>query len=423
MFEFLFKGLIRDKSRSLLPVIVVSLGVSLSVFFVGYIEGMMGDMVDQNARFGTGHMKVMTREYVKNIAQKPLDLSILEAGKVIQELDKSYPEVDWVKRFNFGGILDVPDENGQTKTQGIAGGMAFDMTEGNSDLRRLNIANNIVEGRMPNGPFEMLLGQGLAKRMNVKIGDTITYFGSTMDGSMSFQNFTYVGAVQFGLSVMDDKTFLIDIKDAEQILDMEDAVQEIYGYLPNDIYDDQAIEEIKNTYNASFAESDDEYAPQMLALRDQNGLSTMLDMVNTMSSAFTFFFIIAMSIVLWNTGLLGGLRRYTEFGIRIAIGESKRDIYKSLLLESVIVGVIGSVFGTILGLILTFYLQEVGIDMSDTLGNSNVLFSNVIRAKVVPTQFWIGFFPGVMATFLGALLSGRGIFKRQTSELFNELGV
>ncbi|NME70658.1 ABC transporter permease [Flammeovirga aprica] len=423
MFEFLFKGLIRDKSRSLLPVIVVSLGVSLSVFFVGYIEGMMGDMVDQNARFGTGHMKVMTREYVKNIAQKPLDLSILEAGKVLEVLEDMYPEVDWVKRFNFGGILDVPDENGQTKTQGIAGGMAFDMTVGNSDLKRLNIANNIVEGRMPNGPFEMLLGQGLAKRMNVKIGDQITYFGSTMDGSMSFQNFIYVGAVQFGLSVMDDKTFLIDIKDAEQILDMEDAVQEIYGYLPNDIYDDQEIEEIKNSYNQSFANDDDEYAPQMLALRDQNGLSTMLDMVNTMSNAFTFFFIIAMSIVLWNTGLLGGLRRYTEFGIRIAIGESKRDIYKSLLLESVIVGAVGSVFGTILGLILTFYLQEVGIDMSDTLGNSNVLFSNVIRAKVVPTQFWIGFFPGVMATFLGALLSGRGIFKRQTSELFNELGV
>ncbi|WP_044205865.1 ABC transporter permease [Flammeovirga sp. OC4] len=423
MFEFLFKGLIRDKSRSLLPVIVVSLGVSLSVFFVGYIEGMMGDMVDQNARFGTGHMKVMTREYVKNIAQKPLDLSILDAGDVIDDLKQKYPEVDWVKRFNFGGILDVPDENGQTKTQGIAGGMAFDMTSNNSDLKRLNIADNIVEGRMPKGPFEMLLGQGLAKRMNVKIGDQITYFGSTMDGSMSFQNFTYVGAVQFGLSVMDDKTFLIDIKDAEQILDMEDAVQEIYGYLPNDIYDDQEIEEIKNSYNQSFANDEDEYAPQMLALRDQNGLSTMLDMVNTMSSAFTFFFIIAMSIVLWNTGLLGGLRRYTEFGIRIAIGESKRDIYKSLLLESVIVGAVGSVFGTILGLILTFYLQEVGIDMSDTLGNSNVLFSNVIRAKVVPTQFWIGFFPGVMATFLGALLSGRGIFKRQTSELFNELGV
>ncbi|AZQ65401.1 FtsX-like permease family protein [Flammeovirga pectinis] len=423
MFEFLFKGLIRDKSRSLLPIIVVSLGVTLTVFFVGYIKGMTGDMIDQNARFGTGHMKVMTREYVKNIAQKPLDLSLLDASDVIADLDEKYPDVDWVRRFNFGGILDVPDKNGQTKTQGVAGGIAFDLSSNNADLKRMNIAENIVEGRLPSGPFEMLLGQGLAKRMGVKIGDTITYFGSTMDGSMSFQNFTYVGAVEFGMSVMDDRTFIIDTKDAENILDMADAAQEIYGFLQNGVYDEERINEIKTTYNASFENDKDEYAPEMLALRDQNGLSNMLDMANSISSIFSIFFIIAMSIVLWNTGLLGGLRRYTEFGIRIAMGESKRAIYKSLLMESVVVGVIGSVIGTIFGLLITLYLQEVGLDISEMTGNVNVLISNVIRAQIVPTQFWIGFFPGVIATFLGALLSGRGIFKRQTSELFNELGV
>ncbi|WP_281615194.1 FtsX-like permease family protein [Flammeovirga sp. SubArs3] len=424
MFEFLFKGLIRDKSRSLLPVIVVSLGVTLSVFFIGYIEGFSTDMISQNARFGTGHVKVMTREYVKNISQRPLDLSILEADKLLEQLNDKYPEMDWVRRFSFGGILDVPDKNGITKTQGIAGGMAFNLSSSSKDLERMQIRENLVEGKMPSGSFEMLLGKGLAERMGVKLGDTITFFGATMDGSMSFQNFTYVGAVSFGMSVMDDRTFIIDTKDAEQILDMENAAQEIFGFLPNDIYDGDKIQEVKNSFNALYENDTDEYAPEMLALRDQNGLSTMLDLMNTFASIFNIFFIFAMSIVLWNTGLLGGLRRYTEFGIRIAIGESKKAIYKSLLLESVIVGVIGSIIGTVFGLLLTFYLQEVGLDISNvTSGQNSVLISNVIRAKLVSTQLWIGFIPGVMATFLGALLSGRGIFKRQTSELFNELGV
>ncbi|NLR93690.1 ABC transporter permease [Flammeovirga agarivorans] len=424
MFEFLFKGLIRDKSRSLLPVIVVSLGVTLSVFFIGYIEGFSTDMISQNARFGTGHVKVMTREYVKNISQRPLDLSILEADKLLEQLNDKYPEMDWVRRFSFGGILDVPDKNGITKTQGIAGGMAFNLSSSSKDLERMQIRENLVEGKMPSGSFEMLLGKGLAERMGVKLGDTITFFGATMDGSMSFQNFTYVGAVSFGMSVMDDRTFIIDTKDAEQILDMENAAQEIFGFLPIDIYDGDKIQEVKNSFNALYENDTDEYAPEMLALRDQNGLSTMLDLMNTFASIFNIFFIFAMSIVLWNTGLLGGLRRYTEFGIRIAIGESKKAIYKSLLLESVIVGVIGSIIGTVFGLLLTFYLQEVGLDISNvTSGQNSVLISNVIRAKLVSTQLWIGFIPGVMATFLGALLSGRGVFKRQTSELFNELGV
>ncbi len=47
---------------------------------------------------------------------------------------------------------------------------------------------------------------------------------------------------------------------------------------------------------------------------------------------FAFIFIGAMSIVLWNAGLLGGLRRYGEFGIRLAMGETKPKIYKSLIL-------------------------------------------------------------------------------------------
>ncbi|MBB6464055.1 ABC transporter permease [Flammeovirga kamogawensis] len=423
MFEFLFKGLIRDKSRSLLPVIVVGLGVSLSVFFVGYMKGALGDVIEMNARFGTGHVKVMTREYIKNISQKPLDLSIYDASDVIADLEDKFPTMDWVKRVSFGGILDVPNEQGQTKTQGIAGGLAFDMSENSSDLKRMKLKESIKKGRLPNAPFEILLGEGLAKRMKVKLGDNITYFGTTMDGSMSFQNFKFVGTIGFGTSVLDDKTFIISLKDAEYILDMDDAAQEIFGFLPNDTYDEEKVQEVKTIYNASLKVNKDEFAPEMLALRDQNGLAYMLDMSASMSSIFTVFFIIAMSIVLWNTGLLGGLRRYTEFGIRIAIGESKKAIYKSLILEALVVGVIGSALGTLLGILCTYYLQEVGIDISSMMGQSNMIMSNIIRAQVVPQQLWIGFIPGVCATVLGALLSGRGIFKRQTSTLFNELGV
>ena len=51
MIKFLLKGLIRDKSRSRLPVIVVAIGVMLTVFLHAYIKGFMGDMIEMNARF------------------------------------------------------------------------------------------------------------------------------------------------------------------------------------------------------------------------------------------------------------------------------------------------------------------------------------------------------------------------------------
>ena len=66
-------------------------------------------------------------------------------------------------------------------------------------------------------------------------------------------------------------------------------------------------------------------------------------------SFIIFVFILALSIVLWNAGLLGGLRRYGEFGLRLAIGENKTEIYVSLIGEALIVGVVGSVIGVVFG--------------------------------------------------------------------------
>ncbi|HBY69073.1 MAG TPA: hypothetical protein DEG69_15795, partial [Flavobacteriaceae bacterium] len=136
-----------------------------------------------------------------------------------------------------------------------------------------------------------------------------------------------------------------------------------------------------------------------------------------------FIFVLAMSIVLWNTGLLGGLRRYQEFGIRLALGESKGKIYRSRVLEAVLIGIIGSVLGTIIGIAITYYLQVVGIDISGYLNNSSMIMPTVLRSKITPSLFYIGFIPGVVAMVFGTMLAGIGIYKRETANLFNELEV
>ena len=59
MIRFLFLGLLRDRGRSLIPVLVVATGVTLTVFIHAYIIGFMGDTLELNARYSTGHVKVM----------------------------------------------------------------------------------------------------------------------------------------------------------------------------------------------------------------------------------------------------------------------------------------------------------------------------------------------------------------------------
>jgi putative ABC transport system permease protein len=53
--------------------------------------------------------------------------------------------------------------------------------------------------------------------------------------------------------------------------------------------------------------------------------------------------------------------------------------------------------------------------------SSGVLMANVIRARITPESYYVGFIPGLMATLVGTAVSGIGIFRRQTAQLFKEL--
>jgi putative ABC transport system permease protein len=424
MIRFLITGVLRDPNRSMLPVIVVSLGVFLTVLGSAWFRGVFSDMIDVNANFSTGHVKVMTRAYADNAGQMPNDLALLEASLLVDELQTDYPGLEWVQRIHFGGLLDVADENGETRGQGMAVGQGIDfLSPGTKEPERMNIPKSIVRGALPAQPGEALISEDFAQRFEVNVGDEVTLFGSTMHGGMAFTNFIVSGTVRFGMAAMDRGAILLDLADAQAALDMDDATGEILGFFHDGKYDAETALAVKNDFNARYEADTDEFAPAMLRLHDQNSLEGYLDLSEYMSAVMIFVFVFALSIVLWNTGLLGGLRRYSEFGIRLAMGEEKKRLYGTLLVEAVVIGLIGSVIGTGLGLSAAFYLQTHGIDMGVSLQGGSMMMPTLFKPRVTPETWYIGFIPGLFSVVLGNALSGLGIFWRRTAGLIKELSV
>lgn len=424
MIRFIIKGIVRDKSKSLIPIAVISVGVMVTVLMFGFLKGVFSDVINQNARLDTGHVKIMTKPYAENKEQLPNDLALLDIRELIDSLNQNFPEMIWTPRIKFGGIMDVPDNLGNTKSQGPGMGLALALFDKDSkELERLKLSESVEKGSLPNKKGQILLSDNYANKLNINPGETITFFGSTMEGSMVFQNYEMSGTVRFGSPLMDKSTFIIDILDAQVMLDMNNGSGEILGYFKNNKYDDKRALTIAKKFNSKYISSSDEYAPVMVTLKDQNDLRASLEMGDAFSGVFLFVFIIAMSLVLWNTGLIGGLRRYNEFGIRLAIGESKSNIFRILLVEASVIGIIGSLIGTSLGILFCYYLQEVGIDISKDIANSTIIMPSVMRAYVTSDLFYIGFIPGLFSMLFGTALSGRGIYKRETARLFKELEV
>ena len=424
MIRFLLKGIINDKSRSILPVIVVSIGVALTVLMTCWLNGIMGDVIEMNAAFSTGHIKIMTRAYAKDAAQNPNDLALLNTGELVKQLRTDYPGTEWVERIKYTVLIDFPDKNGETRAQGPAFGWGIDLlSKGSKEKERFNIEKALVRGRIPAEQGEALISDDFAQKFNIRPGDEFTVFGTTMDGGMAFRNFTVAGTLRFGSGALDRGAVIMDIRDARLTFDMNDASGEVLGYFKSGYYNEEEASRIVNTFNAAYAGSEDEFAPVMLRLSDQEGMGEYITLIDNTSGIMVLIFVLAMSVVLWNAGLLGGLRRYNEFGVRLALGEEKKHIYTTLLYEGIIIGLLGSIAGTVTGLSISWYLQEHGLDFGSIMKNASLMMPSVFKARLSPTAYYIGFIPGVFSMVLGNALSGIGIYKRKTAQLFKELEV
>ena len=264
MIKFYLKGLLRDKQRSVLPVIIVTIGVTLTVLLQCYITGVMGDMIRFNASFSTGHVKIMTQAYLKNQSQIPNDLAILGVGELMENVKSDFPDIKWVERIQFGGLIDVADENGETLTQGPGAGIAVDLiSDKYGEIERLNLEKALVRGRYPKKSNEVLISEEFAEKLEVGPGGSITLIGSTMYGSMSITNFEVVGTVKFGISALDRSGIIADISGIRQAMDMEDACGEILGFHQEENYSDELAIPIAEKFNAAYTDPEDEFSPQM----------------------------------------------------------------------------------------------------------------------------------------------------------------
>lgn len=425
MIGFLAKGLLRDRSRSLFPIMVITLGVMIVVLMDAYIAGALGGIYRTTAKFSTGHVKIQTRAAIEENVQGAADLSLLGNQELLESLEKEAPEMSFHERIYFGALLDVPDSKGETKYQSTSMITAVDLTSPRNEIKTMGLDKSLVEGRLPQSASEILIAQIFKRNIGLELGEQITLIGGDIDGGMAVGNFTVVGTIRFGVIQLDRRSLIMDIKGAQEFLAMPDGATEIYGFYRDDQYFYHRPEALAKTFNGKYTNPNDEFSPRMRMLEEQNSLEELMAMYTNITGYVDVMFILIMGIVLWNTGLMSGIRRYSEMGVRLSMGETKRHVYNTLLVESVMVGIVGTLIGTALGLAPAYWLQEVGFDITEMLGNQqmSIMMEDRIRAQITSNSFTAGIFPGIMAPVIGALISGFGIFRRDTSRLFVELEV
>ncbi|MEH6454321.1 MAG: FtsX-like permease family protein, partial [Psychromonas sp.] len=134
-----------------------------------------------------------------------------------------------------------------------------------------------------------------------------------------------------------------------------------------------------------------------------------------------FIFILAMGLGIVNILLMSVFERTCEFGVLMAVGMQKSEIFRLILLESSLLGAIGASLGLICSLLVISLLQITGIPLTAmSEGLSAMGLDSLLYPKVLFTDYLTIFMTVILMSLLAGLYPARQILKQSPVQAMSE---
>lgn len=393
MFKIALRNIFRNKRRSILTGLAIAVAVMIAVYLWSLIVGIMDDMFDNMIRLTSGHVRILNTEYVKRERMLPLEANIKDYTAV-EKIAQADPNVTLtVGRIKFGVLLEHKGKNKPVFGTGI-----YPATEG----RISHLDQKIVQGRLiEGGREEMNIGQNLARELGLKLGDTLTVVTQTAYGSISAMNLKVVGLFSFGVQSVDNTTFFIPLDKAQKLLDLDNAVTEIFVYVKDMNKAPVAAKAIQSGL--------DQVYPGKFKARAWQEQEMIYFWMTIARNAYGFLYFLVLflaSFTILNTMFMSVLERTREIGMMKALGMTDRQVMGVVLLEALLIGAIASFIGAVWGTGAAYYLATKGIDFTATfeqMGTMNFPISYVYRAVFSWGIIFFGFCMGILFSVMASI--------------------
>jgi putative ABC transport system permease protein len=295
-----------------------------------------------------------------------------------------------------GGISDeakLVDRNNKVISNGGAPNLAFSVNP-KGDQR----FNPLVKesGRWPSGPNEIAIDTKTAKEKHFAIGDTI---GVLTRGPL--ERFRIVGLVKFGgLTSLGGATLAIfDLPTAQRIFHKEGKLDSIGIASRSGVTPAELVSQVQPLLPPTAQVRTGAQEAKQQA-KDTNGFLTILEYFLL---AFGFVALFVGAFVIANTLGITIAQRMRELATLRTLGATKRQVYWSVVLEALVIGVIASIAGLFLGLGLAKLLNALfvafGIDLPQV--------GTVFRTRTVVVALAVGIIVTLIAAIRPALRATR----------------
>jgi putative ABC transport system permease protein len=364
----------------------VAMGSASLLIFNGFNQGLTDQYRDNTIHSRYGYGQINTAGYREKVFEKPWDHWMGDV-KPLQDRLLKVPGVNQLfPRVRFFALL----TNGQINVSGS--GEGIDGVEESKFFTSLNIEEGETLKDQPDG---ILLGKGLARALDAKVGNRITVMTTTVNGSMNAGDFTVVGIFHTGVSDFDNRIFRIPIKQAQTLLDTDKIESLALG-----LGSTQDFPRIAQVIHDEFKELEATPFEILDKIFYQNS-------VDWLDSQFRIIQTIILSIIIlgiFNTVSSSILERKQEIGNLRANGESAADVLKLLVTEGAILGVSGAVLGVVIAWSINVFVIRDGVAMPPAPGVTRAFIVPLeLLPKAVVTCFLWGAATATFATLLASI--------------------
>jgi ABC-type lipoprotein release transport system permease subunit len=402
------RNLLRNRWRSGLTLAAVAVAVGLMVWSIGMYDGWIEEMIRGTTSVETGQIQIHTAEYVENprvYESFPADSALL--GRI-----GSVGGVTAVSaRVLAYGLIGNEDRSQVARILGV---------DPEAEGAATPIRDAVVRGRWLSprpadypAPREVVLGEGLAQQLRISVGDELVVFLEAADGSLGNDVLQVVGIVKTGNTELDRLAAYLHLADAQYLTALGDQVHEVMMRTAELDAAPAIADSVAAAIGARLGAParDEVVEPSTLVVQPWQEIVPWLNQMIVLferSYAFMYLLVYLVAAVgILNTARMSALERRREFGVMLAIGMRPFRMFRTIVVETVVLGLVGSLIGGTLGFLLSWYYATAGFDMgvfadTATFSYMGVAFSERIYFVVTPMTV----IQPIMVMLVVAALSG-----------------
>lgn len=380
-----WKNIWRNKHRSIITIAAIYFAVILSVVASSLQDGVFDNLIKGIVGYYNGYVQVHKQGYWD---EQILDNTFKDSDHLRQQILQQYNVKEITPRLESFALA---SSNELTKGCLVIG------IDPDNENKITNLQEKVVKGQyLRSGDNCVLLSEGLAKRLNLQLRDTLVIMGQGYHGSIAAGKYSIKGIVKFGLAELNDQSLYLSLSAAQELYSADEMITSFVLALGNVNQMDATARAVQASIGSNYETMTwEEMMPDVEQhIRTDNGSMYIIQGILYMLICFGIFGTLVMMMV----------ERKYEMGMLVAIGMKKIKLMQLLFMESVLTVLSGCALGILTSIPVVYYLYKYPLRFTGEMGSVyeqfgfEPIFPASMDAAVFITQ-------GLIVLALGMILS------------------